>query len=185
MTTGERIITAILTGGVLYMIIRPKAAIPQTSPPERTADRVMEYAGWLFKYGGEQGVDPALAAAIMTVESGGDPNAYGSAGEIGLMQILPSTAKWINNVEPAQLYDPATNIQTGTAYLRYCIDRKAGNVSAGICGYNYGPDRVKVVAGQIVAPEIVKAYARNVLSFVQLYKSRMVERFGHFYTNIF
>ena len=186
MTTGEKALVAVMVGGGLYLIIRQaKGQAPQREIPRRVADRVMEYSGHLFKYGAEQGVDPALIAALITVESAANPNAYGAAGEIGLMQVLPSTAKWINRVEPESLYDPAVNIQTGTAYLRYCIDRKGGNVTAGICGYNYGPDRVSVVGGLIQAPESVKAYARNVLSFVEPYRRLLRERLGFFYENIF
>ena len=186
MTTGEKALIAITVAGVLYLIVKRAAAqVPQRAVPERIANRVMDYSALLLRYGAEQGVDPALIAAVISVESAGDPNAFGSAGEVGLMQVLPSTAKWIMRVESAQLYDPATNIQTGTAYLRYCIDRKGGNVTAGICGYNYGPDRVGIVGGVIQAPESVKAYARNVMSFVEAYRAFLRARLGSFYENIF
>jgi soluble lytic murein transglycosylase len=69
-------------------------------------------------------VDPCLVKAIIWKESRFDPRAEGRAGEIGLMQVLPSTAgDWAQavgrrNVSAVDLYDPRTNIEAGAWYLR-------------------------------------------------------------------
>lgn len=69
-------------------------------------------------------VDPCLVKAVIWKESRFDPRAEGKAGEIGLMQVMPSTAgDWARavgrrNVSAVDLYDPRTNIEAGAWYLR-------------------------------------------------------------------
>lgn len=192
MTRDDKVMLAILAGGVLYLILstRFEARPPRPAPVSdadsvKTYDRVMGYAGDMLRFGVEQGVDPALIAAVMTVESSGMADAVGGAGEIGLMQILPSTAQWIARVSPEQLRAPATNIHVGAGYIRYCVDRKAGNVPAGIAGYNYGPDRVRVQDNQVIAPESVIRYVARVLNLVEPYRALFRARMGNSYTRPF
>src|SRR3954463_6379710 len=65
-----------------------------------------------------QGLPPALADAVATVESGYDSNARGTAGEVGLMQILPSTAAMLGHTGGiVELLKPETNIRYGVLYL--------------------------------------------------------------------
>lgn len=191
MTTEDKLLLALLGGGVLYLIMTTR--FPSKQPISvhvdadsvRTSERVMGYAEDMLRFGLEQGVDPALIAAVITVESSGMADAAGAAGEIGLMQILPSTAQWIGRVSAEQLRTPATNIQVGTAYIRYCVDRKGGNVAAGIAGYNYGPDRVRVQGDQVVAPEGVLRHVAKVLNLVEPYRARFSATMGNAYMRRF
>lgn len=87
---------------------------------------------------------PAAAAparvvdAIIHVESGGNPDARGRHGEIGLMQIKCRTARSVGFRGPcARLYDHALNRRYGTAYLDLCIAR-AGNLWDGVSRYQRG-----------------------------------------------
>lgn len=65
-----------------------------------------------------QGLPPEVAEAVATVESGFDPKAVGGVGEIGLMQILPSTARMLGFADPLpRLFDPETNARYGVRYL--------------------------------------------------------------------
>lgn len=182
MTTTEKVLAGIVIGGLLYLVTR---GVAQANAPEQIAQRVMLYTTDMFAIGAEQGVDPALIASVITVESGGDPNAVGAAGEIGLMQPLPATAKWIANIDPQWLRDTMMNISVGTAYIKYCTNIFDGNVAAGLAAYNYGPGRVKIVSGQIVVPDSVSAYVARVLSFVEFYRGKFRERVGFFYDNTF
>ncbi len=172
MTTTEKVLFAIIGGGSLYLLLAGRAPAPQPIPAHllTTYQRVMGYAGYMLQHGAEQRVEPALIAAVITVESSGRADAVGAAGEIGLMQILPSTAEWFGNISAQELRDPETNIQFGAAYLGYCIDRNGGNVPAGIAGYNYGPDRVRVEGNQVIVPEGVLRYMTKVLSHVEYYR---------------
>lgn len=188
MSKGEKIalIVAGMAGIYLLVVKRSPAAEPSDKAiPRSIVDRVMVYAGDMLRYGMEQGVDPALVASVMTVESGGDASATGASGEIGLMQIMPATGMWIARVTPEQLRQPGINIQTGAGYLVYCIKRKGGNVVAGLAAYNYGPDRVVIEGDRVLAPAVVLSYARAVMSLFHQYQRIFSDRLGFVYDNAF
>jgi len=91
----------------------------------------------------KHGVNPRLAAALAFTESQlrqmkGDKVLRGGAGEIGIMQIKPGTAK-LMGYEINQILDPQANIDAGMKYLRQSID-KFGDPMLGAVGYNAGPD---------------------------------------------
>lgn len=81
----------------------------------------------------EAGLDPALVAAVIYVESRFDPAAVSSDGAVGLMQIKPSTAGLTAN----ELLDPAVNLRAGTAHLAHLI-REYGDVERALAAYNMG-----------------------------------------------
>lgn len=92
------------------------------------------------------GVDPHLALAIMREESRFDPRAVSFANAVGLMQLLPSTARGVlgaRNVTPLGLMDPALNIRSGTAYLGSLLRSYGGNVPLAVAAYNAGPGGVR------------------------------------------
>ncbi|HEV2225134.1 MAG TPA: transglycosylase SLT domain-containing protein [Candidatus Acidoferrales bacterium] len=78
------------------------------------------------------GVDPALAVAVAQAESSLNQAARGAAGEIGVFQILPSTAPGVN------LSDLQTNITTGVQILRNLINQ-FGDIAQALAAYNCGP----------------------------------------------
>jgi soluble lytic murein transglycosylase-like protein len=85
------------------------------------------------------GVSPDLIRSIMGVESSGNPDASGAAGEVGLMQVMPSTAQGVDpSVTPAALWDPVTNIDIGVHYLADQLRRYGGNVAQAVSAYNAG-----------------------------------------------
>ena len=179
MKTWEKALTGAAVIGGLYYVLANKAK----GVSVEEADWIMMlYAVNMITSGVEYGVDPALIASVMTIESRGKWDAVGTSGEIGLMQVLPSTALWIAGISAEDLKKPALNIRTGTRYLRYCIDRKGGNVPAGIAGYNYGPDRVIVDGAKVIAPKSVISYMTNVLSLIEKYRKVFIQTQGLFYT---
>lgn len=186
MDKKTKILIALAVGGTALLVFSQRgSSVPQNKIPPAIAKRVLSYSGDMLRYGVEQGVNPALIASVITVESGGDAAAHGAAGEVGLMQILPSTGMWIGNATQGELTVPEINIRVGTAYIRYCVDRKGGNVLAGIAGYNYGPDRVRVQPGKVIAPVRVLEYAMKVLGYVDAYRRLLTEQMGNFYTIAF
>lgn len=90
-------------------------------------------------------INPYLISAVINAESGFDPRTTSSAGAVGLMQLMPATAKDLlerglvsaSAVEGKDLSDPAANIEYGTAYLRYLVDRYH-EVETVLAAYNAG-----------------------------------------------
>jgi len=94
----------------------------------------------------DHGVDWALIAAVIQVESGFSPQVVSKKGAVGLMQIMPETAQWVGarlgeQVDREDLLDPEVNIHLGTYYLRYLLDRFASEELA-LAAYNGGPANV-------------------------------------------
>jgi soluble lytic murein transglycosylase len=108
----------------------------------------LDYEEPLVARSGDQGLDSALVAAVIWQESAFDAQAQSAVGARGLMQIMPSTGRLLarqlgaGRVRPADLYDPARNLQFGTVYLDDMIDRFGGRVERALAAYNAGPTRV-------------------------------------------
>ncbi len=86
-----------------------------------------------------RGVPPALADAVAMIETGYRPDATGAAGEVGLMQVLPSTAATLGfRGTLAELYEPATNIRFGVEYLARAWALSGGDVCKALTKYRAG-----------------------------------------------
>lgn len=88
-------------------------------------------------------IDPKLAVELAKRESNLDPLAYSRKGAIGVMQLLPETAK-ILGVDP---YNVEENIEGGLRYLKYLLDKFNGDVKLAIAAYNAGPTAVEKFQG--------------------------------------
>ncbi len=97
------------------------------------------YDGLIKSYAKKYGVPADLAHAVVKVESNFNARARGSAGEIGLMQIKPATARMLGYSGSSKgLYDPETNIQYGMKYLAMAHDLGGGDTCGTILRYNAG-----------------------------------------------
>ncbi|WP_064694704.1 lytic transglycosylase domain-containing protein [Rhizobium aegyptiacum] len=97
------------------------------------------YSALISKYANQYAVPVALATAVIRVESNFNPNARGSHGEIGLMQIKPATARMMGYSGSAKgLFDPETNIKYGMKYLAAAHDLGGGETCNTILKYNAG-----------------------------------------------
>ncbi len=85
-------------------------------------------------------LDPALVQAVITVESGHDPDAVSPRGAVGLMQVLPETAAWLGLPEAA---DPAQGLEAGCRYLAALLEHFGGDVELALAAYNAGPGAVR------------------------------------------
>jgi soluble lytic murein transglycosylase-like protein len=94
----------------------------------------------LIVFSGQVDAAPkSLVAAIIHVESKGNPNVVGRAGEIGLMQIKLQTARGLGYRGTRQgLFHPATNVRYGTAYLGLALKRARGNLCHAASLYQMG-----------------------------------------------
>ncbi|WP_315923888.1 lytic transglycosylase domain-containing protein [Mesorhizobium sp. SP-1A] len=97
------------------------------------------YSAIVARYASAYGIPVALANAVIQVESNYQPGKVGSAGEIGLMQIKPATARMLGYTGSAKgLHDPDTNIRYGMKYLAMARDLGDGTTCGTILKYNAG-----------------------------------------------
>ena len=108
-------------------------------------------------------VDPDLIHAIVNVESGYDSRAVSRKGAIGLMQLIPATARRFGVEDP---FDPRQNIEGGTSYLKYLLGLFDGNLALSLAAYNAGENSVRREGGVPPFPE-TQEYIRKVRSIYQ------------------
>lgn len=128
---------------------------------EAKASTISPYDGLLKEYAREVRWDWRLVAALVYQESKFNPSATSRAGAVGLMQVLPSTAKWLGNQQPA-LFSPKTNIRTGVQYLHWLqgqwqelLGDEEQRIKFTLASYNVGLGHVKD------ACQLAKKYGLN------------------------
>lgn len=126
----------------LYDVIFQNVSQYNQNPKEiRWITNAIFYAAKEYK------VDPILISAVMETESAFNFNAFSSAGAIGLMQLMPETAKMVG-VDP---YNPMGNVLGGVSFLKTQLDKFAGwgtyRVTYAVAAYNAGPGAVVSAGG--------------------------------------
>lgn len=98
----------------------------------------------IFRAGEKAGVDPRFIHAVIKQESKYDPKAVSYVGAQGLMQMMPATAKRFGLKDP---FDATANVEAGTKYLKWLLNRFDGDVSLALAGYNAGEGSVDKYKG--------------------------------------
>ena len=110
-------------------------------------------------------LDPALLRAIIAVESGFDPRAVSRRGALGLMQLMPATAKRFG---VSDAFDPAQNVAAGARYLRVLTDRFDDDLELVLAAYNAGEAAVERHGRRIPPYRETRRYVPRVL---QVYRT--------------
>jgi soluble lytic murein transglycosylase-like protein len=119
------------------------------------ADRGWQFENLISEHSRLNGVRSDLVRAVMQVESAFNPNAISPKGAMGLMQLMPQTARQYTVANP---YDPATNIEAGVKHLRNLLDRFP--VAEALAAYNAGEAAVQRFGGIPPFPETERYVSR-------------------------
>ena len=118
-------------------------AVPQTETVRATRyaglNRSRMYDDLILEHAQLNGVRTDLVRAVVQVESGFNAGARSPKGAMGLMQLMPATAREYGVTNG---FDPAQNIRAGVAYLRQLLDRNQNNEELALAAYNAGPGAV-------------------------------------------
>jgi soluble lytic murein transglycosylase-like protein len=147
--------------------VDPSNAIPDESsgaePPEPA-----KYRGHILAAARATKVDPALIRAVISVESGYNPSARSSAGAVGLMQLMPETAR---RYGVKDRLDPAQNINGGARYLRDLKVMFGGDLKLVLAAYNAGEEAVMRYGRRVPPFRETEAYVPKVLSHYRKFRT--------------
>jgi hypothetical protein len=133
--------------------LKDKPAPIQEEPADErrgvTVDRRTDYSSQIKAAATANHVEPALIRAVISAESGNDASAVSRTGAVGLMQLMPDTAK---RYHVTDRHDPEQNIHGGTQYLRDLLRVFKNDVHLAIAAYNAGARAVMKHGNQIPLP---------------------------------
>lgn len=109
---------------------------PRPSSPESGCSRLLPL---VERVADEHGLDWTVLAAITTVESRWHPGARSRAGAVGLMQVMPSTARRLGCASGSDLYEPRNNLTCGARLLARLLKRYEGQLPYALAAYAAGP----------------------------------------------
>lgn len=119
-----------------------------------------DYSSYVQKSARKYEIEPELIHAVIRTESNGNCRAVSKKGAMGLMQLMPSTASDMNVGNP---FNPEENIEGGTRYLKYLIEKFNGNVTLALAAYNSGPKTVERY-GNVPPISETRQYVNKVLA---------------------
>ena len=143
-----------------------------------------KYKNYVIESSNEFGLDKNLVYSIIKVESDFKSNAVSKSGALGLMQLLPKTAKWIaeelnDDYSKEKMFIPEVNVRYGCFYLKYLFD-KFENFEIVICAYNAGEGKVLdwIEDGKLIRDKIdfeeTKNYLSKVEKFYRIYNNKLI-----------
>jgi soluble lytic murein transglycosylase-like protein len=137
----------------------PGASTQYSTRPVADAASASDYDSLVIEHATRQALRPELVRAVIQVESGFNPRALSPKGAMGLMQLMPATARTLG---VRNAFDPAENIRGGTTYLRRLLDRYDGNEELALAAYNAGAGAVDRYGKQVPAYRETRDYVKKV-----------------------
>ena len=122
------------------VVYKEKKAPVVNQRPEKSRGIKTDYSHYVQKAALKYEIEPELIHAVIRTESNGNYRAVSKKGAMGLMQLMPSTANDMNVGNP---FNPEENINGGTRYLRFLLEKFDGNVTLAVAAYNSGPTTVE------------------------------------------
>ena len=135
--------------------------------------------GYILDSGRRNSVDPLLLYAIMHQESTFKPRAMSNKGARGLMQLMPGTALRFG---VTSIWDPKQNIEGGTRYMRFLLDKFDGDVNLALAGYNAGEGAVMKYGYRIPPYSETQEYVRRISRRYDLIRDPLAYRNANSYT---
>ncbi|EHM53343.1 lytic transglycosylase domain-containing protein [Cardiobacterium valvarum] len=130
--------------------------------------RQRQLSAMINKIAREVGVDPFFVHAIISAESAYKPGAKSHAGAMGLMQLMPGTARRFNVSSP---FVPEQNVRGGATYLKWLLKEFGGDMQLAAAGYNAGEGNVRKY-GRKIPPFIeTRAYVPKVMAYYKRYRA--------------
>jgi soluble lytic murein transglycosylase-like protein len=129
-----------------------------------------KYESTINYYAGRYRLPKSLLHAVITAESAYDPNAISRAGAVGLMQLMPETAKryGVNNRR-----NPSANVNGGTRYLSDLLKMFNNNIVLALAAYNAGEGAVKRHGNKVPPYNETRNYVKKVIAYYKEYKKAM------------
>lgn len=170
------VVVLVMVLAVVAVVVALPTSLGRALHPVRHADQIEVSCE-------RHGVDPLLACAVIECESGWDEGAVSPVGAVGLMQVMPDTARSLVSLglvdddayDPDDLADPATNIEYGCAYLGYLQEHLSG-LEEVIAAYNAGIGAVQgwISEGGTIPEDVeyaeTRAYLDRVLAAYEAYQ---------------
>ncbi|HET6515151.1 MAG TPA: lytic transglycosylase domain-containing protein [Thermodesulfovibrionales bacterium] len=141
-------------------VIKSQDASPALREEGKEGLKKKEFHGIVKEKAAKYAMDPSLIHAVIKAESNGNPYALSRKGAKGLMQLMPTTA---NDLQVRDPFDPEENIDGGTRYLKYLIEKFGGDLTLALAAYNAGPRTVEK-SGSVPRISETRQYIRRVLS---------------------
>jgi soluble lytic murein transglycosylase-like protein len=165
---GRLVRSVVITARVIHenvVTARPVAAADEepgaTASP---AGPIRNFHDAVDRIAEKHSLPPRLVHSVIRVESNYNPNAISAKGALGLMQLIPSTARRFG---VSNAFDPVENVEGGAKYLRYLLDLYKGDYRLALAAYNAGEGAVAKHGG-------VPPYAETV-NYLQQVRRRLVE----------
>ena len=155
--------TAIILKPATQIAVVPEAYTGK--PLYLIADKIL-YDRMVNKIARTYGLESALLHAVISVESRYSPTAVSKAGAIGLMQLMPETARRYGVVDPL---DPLQNLRGGARYLRYLLKKYNNDRNLALAAYNAGEASVAKYGNQIPPYPETTEYVPRVMGYYRKY----------------